>query len=351
MPVQSARLRAATSPHVCKKTKDQAPTSIARMKWMTCALMAAALAATAPLAHGAASGLSVLVGCAASSGNSSSAGCAYAPQQTTDSSPNARLFAQDEVLDPATGALNSAVATAYARYGALGVLAQASASTANPLSAGYTTAGSNAAATAVFGDTMLLTAPGLAGTAGVMTVRLKLDGDLHAWDYSPATGAPREGFQAILTSQTSFFDATVGGQLLSHRFTAQAMVTAPGEQHSADVPTTLTLEVPIVFGHSVYFQTELSVRTEANVDAPGLSPDDPTYGFPRVGGATASFLHTLRWDGISRVTDAQGRAVDGFGVASATGIDWRVAAPVPEPSTAALLGLGVALLAWRQRRA
>lgn len=52
----------------------------------------------------------------------------------------------------------------------------------------------------------------------------------------------------------------------------------------------------------------------------------------------SNFMHTLTWGGIASVTDAAtGQAVDGWSVASASGVNYAV--PVPEPAFTTLLTL------------
>lgn len=65
---------------------------------------------------------------------------------------------------------------------------------------------------------------------------------------------------------------------------------------------------------------------------------------PNVG--LTDFGHTLRWGGITSVV-YNGQALDPH-FESASGIDWTLAAPVPEPAPWRLLGAGAALLAARR---
>jgi hypothetical protein len=63
------------------------------------------------------------------------------------------------------------------------------------------------------------------------------------------------------------------------------------------------------------------------------------------GTADSQFLNTVQLSGFE-FFDANGVAVNTFSLSSASGTDYLN--PVPEPSAAALLLAGIALLAWRR---
>jgi hypothetical protein len=67
---------------------------------------------------------------------------------------------------------------------------------------------------------------------------------------------------------------------------------------------------------------------------------------------SANYGHTLRWGGITSVTDAQsGEPIEGWAITSASGFDYAHPAPVPEPATVGLSLLGLLGLACRRNRA
>lgn len=68
------------------------------------------------------------------------------------------------------------------------------------------------------------------------------------------------------------------------------------------------------------------------------------------GAGNADMSHTLLWGGISGVFDQSGANVNDFGLSSASGFDYRVAAVVPEPASVALMLSGLAVLASVLRR-
>ncbi|CAN5919419.1 hypothetical protein BH11PSE8_BH11PSE8_28110 [soil metagenome] len=57
------------------------------------------------------------------------------------------------------------------------------------------------------------------------------------------------------------------------------------------------------------------------------------------GNADNDFYSTAKLVGIA-LFDAQGRPIEGYGIASASGVDY-VAAPVPEPASSVLFGAGL----------
>jgi hypothetical protein len=64
----------------------------------------------------------------------------------------------------------------------------------------------------------------------------------------------------------------------------------------------------------------------------------------------ADLSHTLLWGGLGNVFAADGSVVQGYTVASASGLDYRVAAVVPEPATYALWLAGLVSLGLLRRR-
>ena len=65
--------------------------------------------------------------------------------------------------------------------------------------------------------------------------------------------------------------------------------------------------------------------------------------------ATADFSHTLNYGGSAGVLIG-GMLFDSESLVAGSGIDWHSAAPVPEPSSWALMLAGVVLLAHRRLR-
>ncbi len=102
----------------------------------------------------------------------------------------------------------------------------------------------------------------------------------------------------------------------------------------------ITFAVPVTLGQSFVWGVYGTVRVGTSVFAPsGSSTPTP---------ADADFLHTLRYGGSAALM-LDGVAVEGYTLTSASGIDWRLATPVPEPSAAVLMLAGAGLLLARRR--
>jgi hypothetical protein len=98
------------------------------------------------------------------------------------------------------------------------------------------------------------------------------------------------------------------------------------------------ISVPFQFSVPAPLHVKLTVETQAVVGTEAVTAT-----------ASADFAHTLTWGGFDQVKDSQGNVVTAYTVTSDSGLNY--AAPVPEPSTAALLaaGLGCVSALRRQR--
>lgn len=106
------------------------------------------------------------------------------------------------------------------------------------------------------------------------------------------------------------------------------------EQKSA---TVFSVTLPVVFGKV----TNLQVAFELSAMAEYWQAQS-TW--------TADASHSVYWGGITSVTDSSGQSLE-FTISSASGTDWtKNYAPVPEPTTWALILAGFAVVAFARRR-
>lgn len=100
------------------------------------------------------------------------------------------------------------------------------------------------------------------------------------------------------------------------------------------------------FGTAIQLEASLNAWSSSSILAFGDETSFAAQIRSRV-----DFGHTLAWAGILGVTDAGGQAVTGFTALNSEGLDYAqsFATPVPEPSAAAMLAAGLALLGWLAR--
>lgn len=186
-------------------------------------------------------------------------------------------------------------------------------------------------------DQLSVNAPAWQGQNGTLLIQLQVSGTLTA------EGAGGAVFDLIALRNKGF----IGGQTLGFDG-GSAFVAgnqwlrwsrAGWELTPLTVDEVVTLTVPIVFGQSF----ELGVWGRALTGTQS-----------QVSGGTghADFGQTLSWAGIAGVVAGGQIYTEGFSIASASGIDWTqaVSAPVPEPGTWLLFGLGLAALSTRKLR-
>lgn len=111
--------------------------------------------------------------------------------------------------------------------------------------------------------------------------------------------------------------------------------------------TTFEFGMPISLFMRAHAVSQSGVKFDyyASQDGDGGSSADAGY--------TTDMSHTIAWNGISEVRDADGAPISGFGAVSAdTGYDYAraFAAPVPEPHSWALMAAGLAALRLYRRR-
>lgn len=222
------------------------------------------------------------------------------------------LFDSGSASNGVRGITNaSATQTAAAGMGVLGARAGASVSTNSGLSASpHVLATADADATARWVDRLTASPSGVApGTQATLLLRLPLSGALNV----AATGIPlpagvaSEFFGANLDVRVRSWDTarpqatdtrtSVGSVRFSINGTQGLQRTFSGALFSGltELPTAVTLAVPITIGTPFWLDVQLQTRAGADAAGPALPQDDPRYAVPRTGSATSEFLSTLGW--------------------------------------------------------
>lgn len=183
---------------------------------------------------------------------------------------------------------------------------------------------------ALLRDTLTIGDPLLAGTAGSAVLRLHLSGDV-AGDVEPGVMSLLAWFRVSLAS-----DGVSAVRSVFHSYDYDVDDVEP----PVAIDEFLEVAVPFTFGAAFPVEISLLSQSTVRIDTFPLAPT--------AGSALVDFGSTVRWAGIAQVRDASGALVADadWSVSSESGTDYR-GAIVPEPSAAALVALGVALLGAR----
>jgi hypothetical protein len=196
------------------------------------------------------------------------------------------------------------------------------------------------AATGTFTDQFTLTATDVLGLpvlgTGTMTADLGCSGTIAS---TASVNIGIASYLVVVTASVNIQGNTGSTSLVRQRSMQDGVVVfdnVQGDPNSCGFSVT----GPVTFGASNDVTMTLTLGASGN--ATGVTAD----GVASASG-TAEWSSTFQWLGISEVLDPSGNPVGSF-TAVGDGVDW--AGPVPEPSSALLLALGLAGLALARRR-
>ncbi len=211
--------------------------------------------------------------------------------------------------------------------------------------------GSNFAAAASNGgwsDFMTVDKAGLTGQAGIYYAKISVKGAFDAHGFAGSTSFTLSAYKnnaELMNNVPGFYPGSQISPIGTDRQRANWGVATYGyswNDASAVINDEVIFAVPITFGQQfslgIYGYASAGMRSSSGV--PGNST------------ASMDFAHSILWDGVGGVRDAQGNLVTGYTLTSGSGKNWlmSMAAPVPEPETYASLLAGLALMAAVRRR-
>lgn len=234
--------------------------------------------------------------------------------------------------------IGNALAFANVGFGVNRARATLNGTSTTPLTTG------NAGALSLSYDTFTISDPELDGTGGTFSVRLYAQG-AGRFDIAPELLASSDvrfsgrweagitlSAQGVGVTQTGFFGGSWGKPFFADDLLYEG---DPLNAYTGD------MEFAFVYGQPISIENYLETGffTENLGETGGLFD------------ASVDLGNSVYWGGISDVRDESGDLVGAYGYGSDSGYDYRVnAAPVPEPASLAILGVGALALLRRSRR-
>jgi hypothetical protein len=186
----------------------------------------------------------------------------------------------------------------------------------------------------------------------IFTASLVLDGSMNINFLAPQIpantsyvfGAGSDANVSLRLTSPSAIIAPYPGGIFGQVFGSTVPgVTPVNHLPPSSIPVTLVMQDGVPF--TLDYTLELLAISSAVLGTTSTTALD-TAAF-----IDADFTHTLRWGGILSATDSiTGLPVTDYSLISASGFDYRYAAPTPEPATALLLVTSAATTMHRRRR-
>jgi hypothetical protein len=206
---------------------------------------------------------------------------------------------------------------------------------------------SSAEARGGFTDRFAVNAPGLAGTAGSVTVALVISG-APTLSGGPASVPDGQGWGTASSWKVNFSLLANGDGVNWEGRRSYGFEPSGSTTDGTAMFGTQPFTIPFVFGAplDVAFFGVVEARAGASSTIPGAAATLDSFALLDLG-------NTIAWGGIVDLRDANGAPVTNFSATSAdTGFDYAHAYAVPEPTACAtLLCLAAPALAARRSRA
>lgn len=186
-------------------------------------------------------------------------------------------------------------------------------------------------------DTVTIQMAGLEGSAAIWTFAVAVDGSLHAED----GGRIKAELNAYKNGQELSKNVAGHDRGDSDLFTTDRQRVAWSVSRDGDriIDDRIVFAVPVTIGQAFDFGVYATLAASTAAFS----------GSNQLTHASGDFMHTFRYAG-SWGLSIGGEPVAGYGIDAASGVNWLLASPVPEPSTALLLALGSAGLWFGSRR-
>lgn len=193
------------------------------------------------------------------------------------------------------------------------------------------TGGFQGQASSWWSDRFIISAPGYdSSSTGSFSGAVQVTGGLTV-EYSGRTYSDTQAYATVDIFPGTGYNG--GRTVVSGSARNLVGYQIPGINTGNTSFTLLFLNVPFTYNQPIDISFSLAVSADVNGSK---------------GRADVDYSHTMTWSGLSRVLDSQGTQVINYSAVSAgSGFNFATATPVPEPSSAILIALGVLCIVWR----